>query len=927
MHYLGVATLEDLVDRYLVDGDEAAIEMVVRRTQPRLRRAARRIWPAAADDCVQTAYLSLMHKRGAGLDASIWPWLVTAVVRTAYRYRAQSQRRAEIAAQLTSAKGPVEPIRGLIHEEQARRLRHHVDRLPAKLRDAVVLYYLEGLTTRDTALLLDISEANVRVRLQRARALLRSRLPARFSAGIFLLPWMVADAKALIPNGVALKAAAAAAALCLMVLSLFLAKRETRQPARATVAASLPTFESRRSLSPASLFEPDSAEVTAQRSESRKALTGLVMNLDRVPVAGATIRWKSTHDGMTRMTRSRGDGRYRIEALPQQPAVAIVQAAAYAPLVVRVGGSGEQNFVLVAGATLRGTVVDDATGRPVEGARVQLWPDRHRDPVETRSALDGSFEFKHAPSGGFHNNTMQEQCRVGAIAPGRVSPAEVLPFAPDGGNAFVKLRLYRARTVTGQVKDHRGEPLGDVPVSLRTSDWPQHIHVLSDSDGHFRFERVPAMSGLVVSVIGDHQPIADRVTLVGRRKPCAEFLVVDAAGHPIAGALVGDTRTGFDGRCRVDAAGTMRTRMLVRARRFAPTLTPEFEPSETEPPLIRVEMHRGVAFTGYVRWSDGQPAREGVVIAREGPVTLTSASIAADGTFRFAHLPTDPCALVACSAAFLKPPVRTPAMRATNGITLTFPGARPVATRCEVQGTVRDAATGAPVSIFRAYVSNRGVHMAAPAEWRFGPLDAGTYRWFLIAEGYARYDGTITVAPGQSTLRVDIELDHASTVQGFVRHAPPGARIRLLDSRWEWGDETTIARDGSYRIRNVRPGRYLPVVFRFVNKKFTRLALGSFDAIDVGEGIIERDLEVVPGVRVDIVARGRPGEPLTLHRAGRLVAGAKGALADRRLGFAWRGWSAWTLSAGHYVARQGTVARKFEVVANTPMRVEMGEKK
>ena len=61
MHYPGVVTLEELVDRYLVHGDESAIEQVVRRTQPRLLRTARRIWPADADDCVQTAYLSLMH--------------------------------------------------------------------------------------------------------------------------------------------------------------------------------------------------------------------------------------------------------------------------------------------------------------------------------------------------------------------------------------------------------------------------------------------------------------------------------------------------------------------------------------------------------------------------------------------------------------------------------------------------------------------------------------------------------------------------------------------------------------------------------------------------------------------------------------------------------------------------------------------------
>ena len=144
---------------------------------------------------------------------------------------------------------------------------------------------------------------------------------------------------------------------------------------------------------------------------------------------------------------------------------------------------------------------------------------------------------------------------------------------------------------------------------------------------------------------------------------------------------------------------------------------------------------------------------------------------------------------------------------------------------------------------------------------------------------------------------MEIELDHASTVRGVVTGAPAGAKIRLIDKTWEWGDEATIAPNGAYEIRNVRPGRHKPVVFLDGAKRFDRLALRDLPSIEVGEGVVVHDLVVVPGAHVEFEVRGDPGEnPLTVHRGGRLVAGAKAALVDRKYGFSRRGMSAWMLS-------------------------------
>ena len=80
--------------RYLLSGDEDAMDEVVSRTRRRLLAAARRIGdPADAEDAVQSAYLSLLRRGDAVASVPVYPWLLTAAVRLAYRRKAQKQRK------------------------------------------------------------------------------------------------------------------------------------------------------------------------------------------------------------------------------------------------------------------------------------------------------------------------------------------------------------------------------------------------------------------------------------------------------------------------------------------------------------------------------------------------------------------------------------------------------------------------------------------------------------------------------------------------------------------------------------------------------------------------------------------------------------------------------------------------------------------
>ena len=72
------------------------------------------------------------------------------------------------------------PDQVLLNGELRKALDAAVAALPETLRSVFVLRDIEGLSTADTAAVLDLTETNVKVRLHRARLALRERLSAYF---------------------------------------------------------------------------------------------------------------------------------------------------------------------------------------------------------------------------------------------------------------------------------------------------------------------------------------------------------------------------------------------------------------------------------------------------------------------------------------------------------------------------------------------------------------------------------------------------------------------------------------------------------------------------------------------------------------------------------------------------------------------------
>ena len=193
-HHGNVGREDDLLRRFQAEGDSAAMEALVAATRPRLVAIARRIGaPQDAEDATQAAYHALLRRGELPAGASTAGWLVTTVVRVAYRRKAVVRRQAELAERLARPRDDASPPERACRSEEDALVRHAVHRLPDRYRDAVVLHHLQGLPLSDVARLLDVPEATAKTRVQRGRALLRLRLASRFAYGLVVMPFALGD--------------------------------------------------------------------------------------------------------------------------------------------------------------------------------------------------------------------------------------------------------------------------------------------------------------------------------------------------------------------------------------------------------------------------------------------------------------------------------------------------------------------------------------------------------------------------------------------------------------------------------------------------------------------------------------------------------------------------------------------------------------
>jgi RNA polymerase sigma-70 factor (ECF subfamily) len=162
------------------NSDREAFEALVEQYIDRLYRAALRLTgsPQDAEDALQDALLSAYQHWGEFRHASAGgTWLYRITVNAALG-RARRWRPEEYLSDTGYLQAEVvDWSEDLARRVEAAELRSVLDSGVARLQDdfrvVLVLRDVEGLSTAETAAILDLSEAAVKSRLHRARVLLR----------------------------------------------------------------------------------------------------------------------------------------------------------------------------------------------------------------------------------------------------------------------------------------------------------------------------------------------------------------------------------------------------------------------------------------------------------------------------------------------------------------------------------------------------------------------------------------------------------------------------------------------------------------------------------------------------------------------------------------------------------------------------------
>jgi RNA polymerase sigma-70 factor (ECF subfamily) len=183
-------TETEIIGRIL-EGEKALYEIIVRRFNPYLYKVGRSYNYNHEDtqDLMQEtfidAYKNLLQFEGR---SDFKTWIIRIMLNNCYRKKEKSSFKNEIMQDVNDNSKPMftSTINDTDRIIQNRELGHIIEdalgKIPFDYRMAFSLREINGLNVSETANLLSISEANVKVRLNRAKTMLRCEIEKTYSA-------------------------------------------------------------------------------------------------------------------------------------------------------------------------------------------------------------------------------------------------------------------------------------------------------------------------------------------------------------------------------------------------------------------------------------------------------------------------------------------------------------------------------------------------------------------------------------------------------------------------------------------------------------------------------------------------------------------------------------------------------------------------
>jgi RNA polymerase sigma factor (sigma-70 family) len=568
---------------------------------------------------------------------------------------------------------------------------------------------------------------------------------------------------------------------------------------------------------------PMPSEYTMQL-ERGLTIAGLVRNEAGEPVAGAEVHFSGPGNDMSladniqfgpdTTARTDAHGRWSCNLIPrdfeQLSLVVTHQDYAEANLKVRPSGPDADRLVvtLPAGLLVAG-VVQDSSGRPIEGAvvrQVRLNGEHERSRTTEAS---GAFEFKNAAAG---------ELLLAVQAEGFAPAVRTLQVA--GNEPALRFELGPGQLLHGRVVDEAGVPLTNafVETTRRAVDkikWSTN----TDAQGRFAWDSAPP------------EPLRYSVLAEGFNQAYALALQADGSEHEIKLT-----------RAEPDKATIKITGTVVDAANSLPldafkVCVCELDPDCTFPPGFYVTGKDG-AFTLSLASKSHHPGYQ-VQIEKEGYLPVVSASLlrkAGNQTLRFElHRGAGPSGQVLL-------PSGEPALGATVLLCTSYAGAT-LESPAHVQ-------KGINTSIYCAQTDADGRFSLAPAIEPQGLVIVHDQGYAEVSLAQLAAAAPVRLQPW-GRLRGKVVLEsrpgaNQEIVAGAqeTRYSSAGRRINFLD----WRFEATTDAEGRFSFDKVPPGPC--VVLR--QQKVSNMIFGSHEA-----GVF-----IPAGQAVDVVLGGQ-GRPVT----------------------------------------------------------------
>jgi RNA polymerase sigma factor (sigma-70 family) len=176
----------------VLSGETGLYEIIIRRYNPYLFKTGRSYGFSHTDteDLIQETYLSAYTHLGSFENRSSFKtWLVRIMLNYCYQRTQKFSFQKETPTDnfIQEDTNPMftsnhsDTDRSVINKELGHVLENALQQIPADYRMVFSLRELSGMNTAETAEALEISESNVKVRLNRAKEMLRTRIEKMYS--------------------------------------------------------------------------------------------------------------------------------------------------------------------------------------------------------------------------------------------------------------------------------------------------------------------------------------------------------------------------------------------------------------------------------------------------------------------------------------------------------------------------------------------------------------------------------------------------------------------------------------------------------------------------------------------------------------------------------------------------------------------------